>query len=70
MSQLRQLCRKQAGWKRLRMRRPNGDEGMATAEYAVATVAAVAFAGILYKVVTSGAVQAALQAIVTRALSG
>ena len=50
---------------RLRLR---GDSGMSTAEYAVGTVAAVAMATVLYKVVTSGAVQAALQAIITGAL--
>jgi hypothetical protein len=37
-------------------------------EYAVGTVAAVAFATILYKVVTSGAVVHALTKIVTTAL--
>lgn len=37
-------------------------------EYAVGTLAAVAFAGLLFKVVTSDAVQAALSAIVQRAL--
>lgn len=50
---------------RLRLR---GDAGMSTAEYAVGTVAAVAFAGILLKVVTSPSVQAALTAIINRAL--
>lgn len=45
------------------------DDGMTTAEYAVGLIAAVAFAGILYKVVTSGAVMTALTAIVKRALS-
>lgn len=45
-----------------------GDAGMNTAEYAVGTVAAVAFAGILYKVVTSPKIQAALTAIVEKAL--
>jgi len=44
------------------------DKGMTTAEYAVGTLAAVAFAGILLKVLTSGAVQAALNAIIVRAL--
>lgn len=34
-------------------RRFGGDEGMTTAEYAVGTVAACGFGGILYKVVTS-----------------
>jgi hypothetical protein len=46
------------------------DDGMTTAEYAVGTVAAVAFAGILLKVVTSPAVQSALTAIINRALKG
>jgi Flp pilus assembly pilin Flp len=45
------------------------DDGMTTAEYAVGLIAAVAFAGILYKVVTSGTVQTALTTIVKRALS-
>ncbi|HST66112.1 MAG TPA: DUF4244 domain-containing protein [Mycobacteriales bacterium] len=45
------------------------DDGMTTAEYAVGIITAVAFAGIMYKVVTSGAVQTALAAIVKRALS-
>lgn len=44
------------------------DEGMTTAEYAVGTLAAVAFAGILLKVLTSGTVQAALSAIIVRSL--
>jgi hypothetical protein len=44
------------------------DSGMNTAEYAVGTLAAVAFAGVLLKVLTSDKVQAALSAIVTRAL--
>lgn len=44
------------------------DDGMTTAEYAVGLIAAVAFAGILYKVITSGPVSAALAAIVKRAL--
>lgn len=48
--------------------RLRADEGMNTAEYAVGTLAAVAFAGILLTVVTSEPVQAALQAIVERAL--
>lgn len=51
-----------------RLRAEAADAGMNTAEYAVGTVAAVAFAGILYKVVTSPAVQSALNAIITKAL--
>lgn len=44
------------------------DAGMSTAEYAVGTLAAVAFAGVLLKVLTSPSVQSALSAIVMRAL--
>jgi hypothetical protein len=44
------------------------DAGMNTAEYAVGTLAAVAFAGILLVVLTSDPVQAALQGVVERAL--
>lgn len=42
---------------------------MTTAEYAVGVLAAVAFAGALYKVVTSDAVQHALSALFQRALA-
>ncbi|MGW5659795.1 DUF4244 domain-containing protein [Streptomyces sp. NPDC003758] len=45
------------------------DAGMVTSEYAVGIIAAVAFAAVLYKVLTSGQVSAELQAIVKRALS-
>jgi Protein of unknown function (DUF4244) len=44
------------------------DSGMTTAEYAVGTLAAVAFAGVLLKVLTSASIQSALSAIVSRAL--
>jgi uncharacterized protein DUF4244 len=44
------------------------DAGMTTAEYAVGTVAAVAFAVVLYKVVRSPAVASALTSIVQSAL--
>jgi hypothetical protein len=44
------------------------DRGMSTAEYAVGTVAAVAFAVVLYKVVRSDAVSSALSSIVNKAL--
>ena len=53
-----------------RQRISAGDErGMTTAEYAVGTVAAVAFAAVLLKVVRSSAVQTALSHILTSALS-
>ena len=44
------------------------EAGMTTAEYAVGTIAAVAFAAVLYKVVRSGAVSSALSSIITSAL--
>ena len=50
-----------------RMRR---DAGMVTSEYAMGIIAAVAFAVLLYEVVTSGQVSAELQGIVERALDG
>ena len=50
-------------------RRAAPDAGMSTAEYAVGTLAAVAFAMVLYKVVTSPPVQAAIEGIVHRALT-
>ncbi len=47
----------------------DAEAGMATAEYAVGTVAAVAFAAVLFKVVHSQAVRTALSEIVTSALN-
>ncbi|BEP12849.1 hypothetical protein acdb102_11600 [Acidothermaceae bacterium B102] len=44
------------------------DDGMTTAEYAVGTVAACAFAAVLLKVVSSHDVLALLTGIVTKAL--
>jgi hypothetical protein len=41
---------------------------MATAEYAVGMLAAVAFAAVLYKVVTSDAVSGALESLIGKAL--
>jgi Fe2+ transport system protein B len=45
------------------------DAGMVTSEYAMGIVAAVAFAVVLYKVLSSGEVSAELQGIVKRALN-
>lgn len=50
------------------LRGPRAETGMVTSEYAVGIVAAVAFAAVLYKVVTSGQVSAELQGIVKKAL--
>ena len=43
------------------------DAGMATAEYAVATVAACGFAGVLYKLITSDLVMSLLKALISHA---
>ena len=45
------------------------DEGSTTAEYAVATIAAAAFAALLYTVLTGDSVVSALTALIHRALS-
>jgi hypothetical protein len=44
------------------------DAGMSTAEYAVGTIAAVAFAVVLYKIVRSDAVSSTLSSIIRSAL--
>ena len=46
-----------------------GDDGMSTAEYAIGTIAAAAFAAVLYAVVKGDTVVSALTSIVQRALS-
>ncbi|MEU9982579.1 DUF4244 domain-containing protein [Streptomyces sp. NPDC050856] len=55
-------------WLKARLRRARGDAGMNTAEYAMGTIAACAFAAVLYKIVTSGRVSAALESLIGRAL--
>jgi Protein of unknown function (DUF4244) len=47
----------------------SGDDGMSTAEYAIGTIAAAAFAAVLYAVVKGDSVVNALTSIVQRALS-
>ncbi len=54
-----------ARWARLQA---DAEAGMSTAEYAVGTVAACAFAAVLYRVVTGGSVVTALDGLVTSAL--
>lgn len=56
------------GWTARRMPGVARDVGMVSSEYAMGIIATVAFAGLLYKVVTSGPVKAALQAVVEGAL--
>jgi hypothetical protein len=51
-----------------RLRAEAADAGMNTAEYAVGTLAAVGFAAVLYKVLTSSNIQSMLSAIIARAL--
>ncbi|GGK57822.1 DUF4244 domain-containing protein [Ornithinimicrobium pekingense] len=48
-------------------RRP--DAGMSTAEYAVGTIAACAFAALLLMVIKSGAVEGLVTTVITTALS-
>jgi hypothetical protein len=59
------------GWLRRRWARVHatGEAGMSTAEYAVGTVAACAFAAVLYRVVTGGSVVDALSELVSSALA-
>ena len=52
-----------------RAARPVGQDGMTTAEYAVGTVAACGFAGVLFKLLTSDSVVRMLKDIVERALT-
>ena len=51
-----------------RLRTEAADAGMTTLEYAMGLLAAAAFAGILYKVVTSPHVSQALTGVIDRAL--
>jgi uncharacterized protein DUF4244 len=53
---------------RRRWGRSAPDHGMSTAEYAVGTVAAAAFAGLLFKIVTSSEVRQLLVGIIKKAL--
>lgn len=45
------------------------DSGANTAEYSIVTLAAVAFAGVLAAVISSGTVQGLLEGLIERALS-
>ncbi|MGY1812985.1 DUF4244 domain-containing protein [Blastococcus sp. SYSU D00820] len=55
--------------RRLTRLRQEPEAGMSTAEYAVGTVAACAFAAVLYKVVTGGSIVTALTDLVDSALA-
>ena len=54
---------------RVRLKAMRSDSGMTTAEYAVGTVAACGFGGILYKLLTSDQVVKMLRDIIKRALT-
>lgn len=62
---VRAATRARRGARRLRQL---GEEGMTTAEYAVGTMAAVAFAALLLAVVRSGPVKSALSKVIMTAL--
>lgn len=55
-------------WARAVASKVRADTGMTTSEYAVGTIAACAFAAVLYKVVTSPVVMAQLQSLLKGAL--
>ncbi|TFV73396.1 DUF4244 domain-containing protein [Blastococcus sp. CT_GayMR19] len=55
--------------RRWRAVRATGEAGMSTAEYAVGTVAACAFAAVLYRVVTGGSIVTGLTDLVESALA-
>ncbi|MFF8834296.1 DUF4244 domain-containing protein [Streptomyces sp. NPDC015130] len=55
-------------WWRARRRGLRSDSGMTTSEYAVGTIAAAAFAAVLYKLVTGGTVSGALESVIGKAL--
>lgn len=55
--------------RRWAMLRRRADAGMATAEYAIATLAAAAFAGVLLLIMRSDEVRAILTGIIEQALS-
>lgn len=52
---------------RLQSMQADGDAGMTTAEYAVGTVAAAGFGGILYKLLTSDVVLGLLRDMISKA---
>ncbi|MFI6579423.1 DUF4244 domain-containing protein [Nocardiopsis sp. NPDC050513] len=52
-----------------RLLAPADDHGVTTAEYALCTVSVVAFAGVLYAILTSDTVNAVLTDLVVDALS-
>jgi Protein of unknown function (DUF4244) len=68
VSGVRRVGRVRAAGRLVQRVRALGEEGMTTAEYAVGTVAAVAFAALLLTIVRSGPVKSALSGIIVGAL--
>ena len=70
MAQGRQPQRGRAQRARARLNavRRSGEQGMTTAEYAVGTVAACGFGGVLYKLLTNESILDLLSTVVKRAL--
>ena len=52
-----------------RLRRLRDDDGMSTVEYAIGTIAAAAFAAVLYAVVSGESIVGALTTLIERALT-
>ena len=65
----RACCRRWRSLRQARLRAAARDRGMSTAEYAVGTIAACAFAALLFKVVSSPEVQEMLSSLIDRALN-
>ncbi len=61
-------CRRWLSDRRARCTAHDRDRGMSTAEYAVGTIAACAFAALLFKVVSSPEVHEMLSSLIDRAL--
>ncbi|MGI9000278.1 MAG: DUF4244 domain-containing protein [Pseudonocardia sp.] len=68
MSQLTIPSTTRSASTRLRLLRDD-DSGMSTVEYAIGTIAAAAFAAVLYAVVSGDSIVTALTELVQRALS-
>jgi hypothetical protein len=60
MRRLVHCCRRRSVWRR--------DDGLATAEYAVATVAACGFAALLFRILTSAQIYRIVDNLIVHAL--
>ncbi|WP_414637570.1 DUF4244 domain-containing protein [Amycolatopsis sp.] len=56
-------------WQRWFRSLARADDGMSTTEYAIGTVAAAGFAGLLYTVLTGDSVVSALRSVIEHALT-